>query len=302
MSSNRRTFLQRVALATAATQAEAQQAASTRPPAALPDIAYPRVFTGPHLKMLAFPLGGVGAGSISLGGRGQLARLGNLQPSRQGQLRPTTRSPRSGRRPATRKPVARVLESRIQPPYEGSSGSARRTRPACSGWRPPPSRASFRWRASISPIRRCLSECRSKRSRPFIPHEPDESGLPVAILRYRVTNPAPAPAKVSIAWSIDNPTGAHAGRGHARQRLPQTAAGSPGCTCTSPTWPPTTRCRAASRSPSLDAGGAQRHLSARLAARTAGGTRPCSIWDDFSRRWRTRARRRPARNAWERSA
>ena len=24
---------------------------------------------------------------------------------------------------------------------------------------------------------------------PFIPHEPDDSGLPVAILRYRVTNP-----------------------------------------------------------------------------------------------------------------
>src|SRR5208337_4966851 len=42
---------------------------------------------------------------------------------------------------------------------------------------------------------------------PFIPHQPDESGLPVAILRYRVTNPGAAPAKVSIAWSIENPTG-----------------------------------------------------------------------------------------------
>ncbi|MGA3099901.1 MAG: GH116 family glycosyl hydrolase, partial [Bryobacteraceae bacterium] len=37
--------------------------------------------------------------------------------------------------------------------------------------------------------------------------EPDESGLPVAILRYRVANPGTAPAKVSIAWSIENPTG-----------------------------------------------------------------------------------------------
>ena len=35
-------------------------------------IEYPRKFTGRQRAMIAFPLGGVGAGSISLGGRGQL--------------------------------------------------------------------------------------------------------------------------------------------------------------------------------------------------------------------------------------
>ena len=40
---------------------------------------------------------------------------------------------------------------------------------------------------------------------PFIPHDADDSGLPVAILRYRVTNPGHATAKVGIAFSIDNP-------------------------------------------------------------------------------------------------
>jgi non-lysosomal glucosylceramidase len=35
-------------------------------------ISFPRVFTGEQLKMLAFPLGGVGSGSLALGGRGQL--------------------------------------------------------------------------------------------------------------------------------------------------------------------------------------------------------------------------------------
>src|SRR5665213_1996202 len=41
---------------------------------------------------------------------------------------------------------------------------------------------------------------------PFIPHNPDDSGLPVAILRYRVTNPGFDTAKVGIgiAFSIDN--------------------------------------------------------------------------------------------------
>ncbi len=36
------------------------------------DITYPRTFTGPALKMISFPLGGIGAGSIGVGGRGQL--------------------------------------------------------------------------------------------------------------------------------------------------------------------------------------------------------------------------------------
>ena len=40
---------------------------------------------------------------------------------------------------------------------------------------------------------------------PFIPLDAEDSGLPVAILRYRVTNPNRAAAKVSIAFSIDNP-------------------------------------------------------------------------------------------------
>src|SRR5271170_89341 len=36
------------------------------------EIPYPRVFREEHLKMISFPLGGVGAGSLGLGGRGQL--------------------------------------------------------------------------------------------------------------------------------------------------------------------------------------------------------------------------------------
>jgi hypothetical protein len=41
-------------------------------PNGTPDVSYPRRFTGRQLKMIAFPLGGVAAGSLSLGGRGQL--------------------------------------------------------------------------------------------------------------------------------------------------------------------------------------------------------------------------------------
>jgi len=75
MPTKRRTFLKQVALASAATQAAAQipgpAAAAPTSPAA-PEIAFPRVFTGRRITAIAFPLGGVCAGCVSLGGRGQL--------------------------------------------------------------------------------------------------------------------------------------------------------------------------------------------------------------------------------------
>src|ERR1043166_2672347 len=70
----RRIFLQQAALAAAAPQTPQHSTPGSRATAASspPDIAYPRVFEGQHLAMISFPLGGVAAGSLGLGGRGQL--------------------------------------------------------------------------------------------------------------------------------------------------------------------------------------------------------------------------------------
>jgi len=71
---------------------------------------------------------------------------------------------------------------------------------------------------------------------PFIPHEPDDSGLPVAILRYRVSNPAATAADVSIAWSIDNPTGRPTGN-DTRANEHRTSSHLDGLYMTSPDLP-----------------------------------------------------------------
>ena len=199
---NRRTFFQEVALAASATQVQAEQAA----PAREPDIAYPRVFSGRQTKMIAFPLGGVAAGAISLGGRGQLRDWEIFNKPDKGAA-PNYAFPSIWAKAGSGKPVARVLEARILPPYEGSSGLGSNNAPglvrlASSTFTGeyPLARVDFQDRAL--PVRVSLEAFS-----PFIPHEPDDSGLPVAILRYRVTNPGAAAAKVSIAWSIDNPCG-----------------------------------------------------------------------------------------------
>src|SRR5579875_1947162 len=84
-------------------------------------ITYPRVFTGARRKMLSFPLGGVGAGSIGLGGRGELREWWIFHRPDKGNS-PQDAFPSLWARDGHRQPSARVLEARIMPPYEGASG------------------------------------------------------------------------------------------------------------------------------------------------------------------------------------
>src|SRR5947207_15886993 len=109
----RRTFFKQVAISGALAQTGVAQRTSTV-------AAYPPVYRGRQLQMLAFPLGGVGAGSISLGGRGQLRDWEIFNRPEKGKS-PAFAFPAIWVR-TDGQPIARVLESRIQPPYEGSSG------------------------------------------------------------------------------------------------------------------------------------------------------------------------------------
>ncbi len=168
------------------------------------DTAYPRTFSGKQLKMIAFPLGGVAAGSLSLGGRGQLRDWEIFNRPNKG-FSPPYAFPSIWVQSGSSKPIARVLESRILPPYEGQDGLGSNNSPGLgriksatfTGEYP---LAHIKFEDDALPVRVELEAFS-----PFIPHDADDSGLPVAILRYRVTNPGLSTAKVGIAFSIDNP-------------------------------------------------------------------------------------------------
>jgi non-lysosomal glucosylceramidase len=207
MSSKRRTFLKQVTLAGAASPVAAQIALpGVSASAAAAEIAYPRAFSGRHLTAIAFPLGGVCAGSISLGGRGQLRDWEIFNRPDKGNS-PSYAFPAIWVQAGDRKSIARVLESRLQPPFTGSSGLGANNAPGLTRL----ASATFTGEFPLAHIDFADSSLPVKVSleafSPFIPHEPDESGLPVAILRYRVTNPGAASAKVAIVWSVENPTG-----------------------------------------------------------------------------------------------
>ncbi len=167
---------------------------------------YPRQFRDRELAMIAFPLGGVAAGSIGLGGRGQLRDWEIFNHPDKGRS-PAYAFPAIRARIANAEPVTRVLESQLLPPYEAwnglsperVSGLTRLESATFIGEYP---LAKIAFDDPNLPVRVTLHAFT-----PIIPLDPEASGLPVAILRYIVTNPATHPAEVSIAFSLDNPVG-----------------------------------------------------------------------------------------------
>ncbi len=216
---DRGTRAQEGAATAAAASGKNGKAAATKRAKTQPAIEYPRVFTGSRRQMVAFPLGGIGAGSISLGGRGQLYEWWIFNRPDKGNSPeyafPSIWVQAQGQPAAVdqieRKPIARVLEARFMPPYEGPSGLGSANVPglprlaSCTFTGEFPL-ATVDFDDAALPVRVKLEAFT-----PFIPLDADDSGLPVAVLRYRASNPGASSATVSIAWSIQNPVG-EAGR------------------------------------------------------------------------------------------
>jgi len=156
------------------------------------------------LTRIAFPLGGVAAGTISLGGRGQLQDWEIFNRPDKGNV-PEYAFASLWVQRAGRAPVSRVLESRLQPPYDGSSGLGSGNVPGLARFESAEFTGEYPFARIAFKDRRVPVRASLEAFSPFIPHEPDDSGLPIAVLRYTLTNPATVPVTASIAWSIQNP-------------------------------------------------------------------------------------------------
>jgi uncharacterized protein (DUF608 family) len=217
----RRDFLKKVAtggaLATTGPLLRAAQEASApttgkpatseaAPAKARARITYPRTFAGRGLKMIAFPLGGVGTGTISLGGRGQLRDWEIFNRPDKGNS-PDYCFASIWAQAKGRKAATRVLEARLEPPYEGESGLGANNVPGL----PRLAGATFTGAYPFAQIdfhdAKLPVQVRLEAFNPLVPLDAEASGLPVAILRYALRNPGSAPAKVGLAFSLQNMVG-----------------------------------------------------------------------------------------------
>ena len=175
-------------------------------------------YAGAALKQVAFPLGGIGAGCISLAGSGALVDWEIFNRPNKG-FRPAFALLSLHAREEGGDPVFRVLEGRLQPPYEGSPGDTRF--PAWSqGTGPSPSyapgllrmaRCSFQGEFPFATV--SLSDdavpvdVSIEAWSPFIPGDSDASSLPVAILEITLHNPGDRAVNATVLLCSENAVG-----------------------------------------------------------------------------------------------
>ena len=172
--SGRRTFLKQLATAgslgfvTAGNESNATGAGLTgnRPSGGkgtAEGISFPRAFRGDQLAMVAFPLGGIGTGSISLGGRGQLRDWEIFNRPEKGRF-PTYTFALSGQRRRVRSLSHGFWNPGSFPRSKGARAPVGGTLPVFHGWMAPSLPVNSPSLGSIFKTRPCRSMFVWKRS------------------------------------------------------------------------------------------------------------------------------------------
>jgi uncharacterized protein (DUF608 family) len=165
-----------------------------------------RSYTGSSLQEVAFPLGGIGTGSVSLGGRGQLRDWEIFNRPAKDKHLPCTFFA-LWCRPEGRQPIARILERRLLPPFAADRGLS----PWAVSGLPRLEEATFRGTYPIAEITfsdgALPLQVALEAFSPFAPFDDRTSGMPVAVFLWRLHNGTPHPIEATLVYSQLNPIG-----------------------------------------------------------------------------------------------
>jgi non-lysosomal glucosylceramidase len=155
---------------------------------------------------LAFPLGGIGTGNVSLGARGDLRDWEIFNRPAKGNLLPNTFFALYAK-PEGEKAQVRVLEGPIAPPHTLSHGY----HPITTAGLPRLAKSTFRGEYPFAHINfedaSLPLETTLEAYTPLIPLNPEDSGIPCAILTYTLRNTSNKLVALTLAASIMNPVG-----------------------------------------------------------------------------------------------
>ena len=163
-----------------------------------------------HLASIAMPIGGIGTGTVSLGGRGDLRDWELMNRPAKGFV-PMGDGGRGGgaffalyAKPTGGPSVTRALEGPVDvSEYQGASGSV-----AANHGLPRFAQCAFAAAYPLAqvqlsdprvPVAVCLEAFN-----PFIPANADDSGIPIAVLRYTLTNRTNKRVAASVCGSLPN--------------------------------------------------------------------------------------------------
>lgn len=161
----------------------------------------------PHTSQrAAFPLGGIGTGNVSLGARGELRDWEFENLPDKGRTNPRTFFAIHAA-PEGAAPVTRVLEARRTGrhdldagySFDDLAGLPRLDASTLHGEYPV---AEIDFTDGVLPVDVSL-----RAFTPLVPLDPDASGIPAAVLRYRVANPGATPVAVTVVGSVSHTAG-----------------------------------------------------------------------------------------------
>jgi non-lysosomal glucosylceramidase len=180
--------------------------AATASFAAEKDLDWPflRHYDQQHVGKIALPIGGIGTGTVSLGGRGDLRDWEIVNRPAKGF------TPGPGffaiwvETPAGKK-YTRALQGPVELyEYEGAGGARGPASPGLPRFRTCSFDASYPFGQVNLSDTELPVKVRIRAFNPLIPTDPDASGIPIAILRYEVTNLSRQDLHVSVCGSIPN--------------------------------------------------------------------------------------------------
>ena len=152
-------------------------------------------------SQIAMPLGGIGTGTISLGGRGDL---------RDWEVRNRPEKGNNGKslfvlyaRENGKTPVVRALEGVLSPPFDGPDGAVQPF-PGVPRFRNAEFHAAYPFAQVVLSDPSVPVSVRLEAFNPLVPADSGASGLPMAVLRYVVFNRTDNPVSTTVCGSIAN--------------------------------------------------------------------------------------------------
>src|SRR3954468_15512247 len=203
-----------------------------------PDWPVLRSYDGDHLDRISLPLGGIGTGTVGLGGRGDLRDFELANRPAKG-FRPTTCLFAVRAQAAGQPARARVAEGPLPlSAYEGPFGS-----PAPNHGLPRFRYCRFEAAYPLGQVRLTDDdfpvEVTLQGYNPFVLTDVETSSIPVAVLRYRLTNRSDDELHVAVAGAMANLVGSNGSEDltGANANTYRDADGLAGVTMTAPDLP-----------------------------------------------------------------
>ncbi len=161
-------------------------------------------FRGQELNTIAFPIGGLGTGNITLGGRGEIRELEIFNKPDKGKS-PEFTFFSIWAKEEGKEAVARMLERELIPPYVAWMGIPRNQLPGVSRFKETRFRGEFPFAYLVFEDNAVPVSVELEAYNPFIPLSPEKSGIPAAIFNWKIKNNRDSMVNVSLAFSMLNP-------------------------------------------------------------------------------------------------